>query len=541
MHYTLLTSLLALGFTTLAVADPPLETGDFNITKALLDHGVDVTEVPALSDDIKRSYDRCAAACASLKFLYGDGAVETKDEAAYDAFISSYWSTSQGDVRPYCIFKPSKPAQVSVVVLLSRLTQCPFAAKSGGHAAFAGASGSDGGITVSLSNLKGISLSKDKKIASVEPGNVWGDVYKELTKSDVSVIGGRLYNIGVGGLTTGGGISYFSNIYGWACDNVDSFEVVLANGKIVNASAKKHPDLYWALRGGGNNFGLVVSFNLKTIPLPKGQLWGGNRYYTEDKFPALVDTAVKIINDIPQDPKAGFWLVWAYANATKIALGTLYYSEPDAGNAPIFEDFNAISAISDTSGNRFIAEYAQESQETSPDGLRETYYSLTTKADHGLLEFARDLFYETILTVADIPAIIPTFVLQAITIPQLEKMKNSGGNALGLDAKDGPFFIIHLAFMWGDKADDNVVHAWMSDFLETVAKEAKRRGLENDYVYMNYASQFQNVVASYGSENKAKLKSISKKYDPKQVFQVLQPGYFKLDRAPVPDSRYYSH
>lgn len=110
----------------------------------------------------------------------------------------------QSDVNPYCIFKPQKPTQVSVLVLLARLAQCPFAAKSGGHAAFAGASSVEGGITVSFTNLKDISLSKDKKIASIGPGNIWGGVFEELTKSDVTVIGGRIHNIGVGGLTTGG-------------------------------------------------------------------------------------------------------------------------------------------------------------------------------------------------------------------------------------------------------------------------------------------------------------------------------------------------
>lgn len=110
----------------------------------------------------------------------------------------------QSDVNPYCIFKPQKPIQVSVLVLLARLAQCPFAAKSGGHAAFAGASSVEGGITVSFTNLKDISLSKDKKIASIGPGNIWGGVFEELTKSDVTVIGGRIHNIGVGGLSTGG-------------------------------------------------------------------------------------------------------------------------------------------------------------------------------------------------------------------------------------------------------------------------------------------------------------------------------------------------
>ncbi|KAM6506339.1 hypothetical protein FSOLCH5_013327 [Fusarium solani] len=533
-------SLLALGFAAtaaLAATDPVLETSSFDVTEALLDLGVDVSEIPALDNEVKRSSNACAAACASLKFLYGDAAVETKDEATYDAFRASYWSGNQADVSPQCIFKPSKHAHVSVVVLLSRLTQCPFAAKSGGHAAFAGASGAEGGITISFANLKALTLSKDKKIASLEPGNIWGEVYAELAKSDVTVIGGRLYDIGVGGLTTGGGISYFSNRYGWACDNVESYEVVLANGKIVHVSAKKRPDLFWALRGGGNNFGLVVRFNLRTVPLPKGELWGGTLTYTEESFTGLTKAVTNLVNNSPEDPDAGFWAVWTYLNQAKLALPTLYYGKPDEGaDAAIFDDFKALPPVADTTGNQQISEWAYEGMGGLPNGAREMYYAITTKVDQSLLKFAVDHFYKVLPQVADIPGLFPVFAVQGITIPVLKHMEQNGGNALGIRAKDGPLLIIHLGVMWADKSDDAVVFRWISDFIKTVDKEARSRGLGSDYIYMNYASQYQDVIAGYGEESKARLKKIAKKYDPKQVYQRLQPGYFKLDRAPIPDS-----
>jgi FAD/FMN-containing dehydrogenase len=90
------------------------------------------------------------------------------------------------------VFKPSSAVQVSTSVLLSRLTQCPFAAKSGGHAAFAGSSSIEGGITISFEKLDEITLSSDKKIASIGPGNVWLKVYETLEKDGVAVIGGRV-------------------------------------------------------------------------------------------------------------------------------------------------------------------------------------------------------------------------------------------------------------------------------------------------------------------------------------------------------------
>ncbi|KAF4457682.1 hypothetical protein F53441_442 [Fusarium austroafricanum] len=376
-----------LGVVTSA-SESRFEPSNFNITQALLDQGVDVSELPVSSVDAKRSDTGCAATCASLKILYGDAAIETRKEKAFDEFTSSYWSSNQAEVNPYCIFEPHRPSQISILVLLARLTKCSFTAKSGGHAAFAGASSVEGGITISFANLKEVSLSRDKKIASIEPGNIWGPVYEKLAKSDVTVVGGRLYNIGVGGLTTGGGISFFSNI---------------------------------------------------------------------------------------------------------------------------------------------------------PPGLREIYYVITTKVNHDILVFARDYFYTTVPTVAGIPGIIPVFVVQGITTPQIKQMQKNGGNAMGMSPDNGPLLIFQLCAMWDNKSDDEAVYRWMSDILETVTKEAKARAVKNNYVYMNYASQFQDVIASYGSSNKAKLKSIAKKHDPQQVFQKLQPGYFKLDRAPILNSGYFSH
>ncbi|KAJ3959317.1 hypothetical protein N0V92_004057 [Colletotrichum tropicale] len=317
-------------------------------------------------------------------------------------------------------------------------------------------------------------------------------------------------------------------------------QVVLASGVIVRATPSQFPDLYWALRGGGNNFGLVVSFNLFTIPLPGGQMWGGSRTYTEDKFPEVTEAFTNILANSADDPKAGLYIVWAYSGGNKFAIPALYYSEPDGGNATIWSDFNAIESVSDTTKNRILHEWGQETMNDSPPGLREVYYMITTQADPDLFAFARDLFYENVHKVADIPGMIPVLATQGITVPQMEAMAKNGGNALGLNAEDGPIYILQLCAMWDDIEDDATVYQFMSDILEQVTAEAKTRGTNSNYVYMNYASQYQDVINSYGAESKARLKSISKKYDPQQVFQLLQPGYFKLDRAPIPDSGYFS-
>lgn len=149
------------------------------------------------------------------------------NSSIYDLQESQYWSQQQALTQPACRFSPTSAAQVSLAVLTLRVTKCQFAVKSGGHAAFSGASNIEDGLTIDLVNLDEISVSADQTQTSVGPGNVWYDVYTHLQPKGLTVIGGRVSAIGVGGLTLGGGISFFSGRYGWACDNVNTYEVCL--------------------------------------------------------------------------------------------------------------------------------------------------------------------------------------------------------------------------------------------------------------------------------------------------------------------------
>jgi hypothetical protein len=112
---------------------------------------------------------------------------------------------------------------------------------------------------------------------------------------------------------------------------------------------------------------------------------------------------------------------------------------------------------------------------------------------------------------------------------------------MGFHPAEGPIHIIQLACSWNNAVDDDKVYEVMSDIMKQIKKESVELDVANDWIYMNYASQFQDVIASYGDASKAKLKKVADRYDPKAVFQKLQPGYFKLDRAPVPGKGYFSH
>jgi len=164
--------------------------------------------------------------CGFLKFTH-PGRTSYPGSTAYQFQESQYWSQQQASTEPACRFSPRSAVEVSLAVLTLRVTQCKFAVKSGGHAAFPGASNIEDGITIDLANLNQINVSADQKQTSVGSGNLWYNVYSKLDPMGLTVIGGRVSAIGAGGLTLGGGISFFSNRHGWACDNVNTYQVSL--------------------------------------------------------------------------------------------------------------------------------------------------------------------------------------------------------------------------------------------------------------------------------------------------------------------------
>ena len=237
----------------------------------------------------------------------GPYALESIDNAnIYSEIWTEYWNSVNANNRATCAFFPATAQQVSAAVIqLNKYSSVPFALKSGGHNFNAGFSNTDGGVVISFNqNLASTVRTAHGTAYDVGPGARWGDVYSITQQTNQVVVGGRLGNIGVGGYTLGGGLSYYSAQYALASDNVQNFEVVLANGIITNANSTSNNDLFWALRGGGNRFVIVTKFTLKGYPAgDNGQIWGGTRLYNSDDRQKIFTALAKFIENYP-DPKA---------------------------------------------------------------------------------------------------------------------------------------------------------------------------------------------------------------------------------------------
>ncbi|KAI0366057.1 FAD-binding domain-containing protein [Pilatotrama ljubarskyi] len=194
------------------------------------------------------------------------GAILTPD--AGDAYTEALRRNSDLSVLPAkFIIQPVVYEDIPPVIAFATTQDPPLeiAVKGGGAHSSTWAS-SNGGIVIDLSKLNKVTLAENKKTITVQGGALWGDVYEVTAKAQVDVVGSPLWFVGVGGFTLGGGYGPLSGEYGLAIDNLLSATVVLSDGRIVKASKDEEPDLFWAIRGGGGQFGVVVEFVFKTIP-----------------------------------------------------------------------------------------------------------------------------------------------------------------------------------------------------------------------------------------------------------------------------------
>ncbi len=192
------------------------------------------------------------------------GHVITPSDSEFDDARTIY--NAMIDKHPGLITQCANVADVIVAVNVAREHDLDTAIRSGGHNG-PGLALVDDGLVIDLSAMTGIHVDPEARTVRVEPGCTWGDVDHATHAFGLATVSGVISTTGVGGLTLGGGHGYLSRTYGLTIDNLLSADVVLADGRLVRASEDEHPDLFWALRGGGGNFGVVTSFEYQLHPV----------------------------------------------------------------------------------------------------------------------------------------------------------------------------------------------------------------------------------------------------------------------------------
>jgi FAD/FMN-containing dehydrogenase len=232
------------------------------------------------------------------------GELITPVDAAYDAARRVY--NGMIDKRPGLIGRCADVADVVAAVNFAREKGQLLAIRGGGHNG-PGLGVCDGGIVIDLSRLKGIRVDQRSQTVRVEGGCLWGDVDHATHPFGLAVPSGFLSTTGVGGLTLGGGIGYLSRKHGLTIDNLIAVDVVLADGRLVTANAEENSDLFWAVRGGGGNFGVVTSFLFHAAPV--STVYGGPIFWPMDKAAEVLRFWRDYILKAPEDVTGWFGLV----------------------------------------------------------------------------------------------------------------------------------------------------------------------------------------------------------------------------------------
>ncbi|KAM0547785.1 hypothetical protein ACHAPJ_010246 [Fusarium lateritium] len=478
----------------------------------------------AINDEIlpvKREGPNCAQACTTLASEFPGRLHYKNDDSGF-----TIWDQKQLETAYLCRVLPKSATEVSRVLQVLVENWCRFAVKCGGHSRFPDDSVSVGGVTIDLGLINDTVVSDDRTTARVGGGSLSRQVFAALDPYGLAYVGGRVGQVGIGGFTLGGGSSVVASQHGWALDNVLEYEVVLPNATIVTASENTHGDLYHALRGGGNNFGIVTSFNVSVFP--QGPVYTGSRTFGDNQTGLVLEEAEKIfaIQDY-EDTAIGLEYRYTYTQQNGWSISTTQrYAEPVL-SPPVFDTLNSIPALGNLTGG--INTLANSTSSEGPLGVTRnvfatlTHYPSTELGKKGLA-ILRKLVEERNST-----GLNPQLITYSIPAAVIELSKRRGGNALGLDA-EGHLVINLFSLSWNDSSRDDDAYSLAEDFIADFQKAAKSLNAFHPFVYINYANKGQDVFASYGKDNQNRLAEVQKAIDPQGVFisSGLWTGFFKV-------------
>ncbi|KAH9988281.1 FAD-binding domain-containing protein [Russula compacta] len=294
--------------------------------------GVYAQSSSGLSPNYTLTCEKIAVSISSASQVFYPGSQDFNSDI-------SHWANSSSQV-PACSVEPGTPSDVGLILQDIADAHVPFAIKGGGHTANPGFS-STPGVHISMARFNDIVVDEQSGTVDIGAGLTWTDVYAYLTPKNLGVVGGRLNGVGVAGLTLGGGYSWKTNQYGLTIDSVTAFELVLPNGDVAVVT-EKDEDLWFALKGGFNNYGIVTKFTLKMHP--QTSVWGALLAFAGDLIDPAQAAFAKFLAK-PHDHKGAQLGTFAYSNLSISFEISLFYNgpEPPAG---LYDELLSLSTSS---------------------------------------------------------------------------------------------------------------------------------------------------------------------------------------------------
>jgi FAD/FMN-containing dehydrogenase len=437
------------------------------------------------------------------------GKVLVPGDAAYDG-ARAIWN-GMIDKRPAVIARCATTADVVRAVRFAKDNALVLAIRGGGHN-IAGSALCDGGVVIDLSPMKAAKVDVAKRRVTVEGGATLADLDAAAQAHGLAVPLGINSTTGVAGLTLGGGFGWLSRKFGMTVDNLESAEVVTAAGEVVRASATEHPDLFWALRGGGGNFGVVTRFEFRLHPVGPDVLSGLIVYSIADakavlqqyrKFMASAPDELSVWVVLRKAPPLPFLPASVHGQGVVI-LALVYTGDPKAGEALIAPLRKFGTPVGEHVGVQPYAAWQQAFDPLLTPGARNYWKS------HNFTELADGLLDTAIDYAGRLPS------------PECEIFFGAIGGATTRTAPDATAYahrdaryVMNVHGRWREPADDARGIAWARDYFKASAPFA------SGGVYVNFLTEEEGdrVRAAYGPSFD-RLAKIKRTYDPDNLFRT---------------------
>ena len=413
------------------------------------------------------------------------------------------------DRHPAAIVKVSDAHDVAQVVNVARETGMELAIRSGGHSA-SGHSVSEGGIVIDLSAMRGMDIDVEGRTAWIETGLTAGEVTTALGEHGLAVGFGDTGSVGVGGITVGGGVGFLVRKFGLTIDDLLAAEVVTADGQILQVDSSHHPDLFWAIRGGGGNFGVVTRVQFRLHELPR--IVGGMLFLpaTPDivrRFVELAEVAPEelstIANVLAAAPPMPF--IPPEAQGKPILMAILVYAgDAEAGEA-VIAPFRALAApLADMVRPITYPEmYMPDPEDYHPVGATRTLFIDSfgpREADVIFEHFARSSAQMTVAQIRVLGGAMARVPMDATAFAHRNRR-----------------ILVNLAGLYGTPADKAKHEAWVTAFMEALRQDSTG-------AYVNFVGDEGGgrIREAYPGTTWDRLRAVKSRYDPDNLFRLNQ-------------------
>ena len=415
--------------------------------------------------------------------------------------------------RPVAVVRCFETGDVVAAVNFARESQLDVAVRGGGHSV-PGFGTVDGGIVIDLSGMQRVDVDPERRTARAQGGATWG-IFNDATHAHgLATTGGVVSTTGVGGLTLGGGIGYLARGAGLSCDNLISAEVVTADGRTVVASESENEDLFWALRGGGGNFGVVTSFEFRLRPVT--DIYGGPMFFEQADAGTVLRVFRELIVDAPEE--FGGFPAWQIAPPLPFIPedrhGDTFLAFVSCFAGPADEAERILKPLRDAAP--VVAEHVGTMPYPALNSAFDGLYPAGQLQHYWKANFVKELTDDAIQAHLEHGPTVPVVSSTVHIYPINGACNRIAPDATAFAYRDATFATV-IAGMWPDPADNEANIKWVRDYYDATAPLSEEGG------YINFMAEDdqERIKANYKG-NYERLVDVKRRYDPDNLFHLNQ-------------------